>query len=65
MMPKTKAGGESKNGGGGGALDHLREQLPFLAIPDQKVFRAKGPGLGMISSGVVCLIHTVAKAIVS
>ena len=34
MMPKTKAAASKGDGGG---LDNLRDQLPFLALPDQKV----------------------------
>jgi len=33
MMPKTKAAASKGDGGG---LDNLRDQLPFLALPDQK-----------------------------
>jgi len=37
MMPKTAMDSEKhQNGGGGGKLDFLKEQLPFLALPDDK-----------------------------
>ena len=32
MKPKGRGKGE----GGGGAKDYMREQLPFLALPDEE-----------------------------
>ena len=43
MMPKKSGDKSGGGGGGGGKLDYLKEQLPFLALPNDEKELPKAP----------------------